>query len=138
MRKLKVALAAVLGSLVCIFAALGVAACNREPEATTYTVTFIYDNGSENSQVTVTEGETVEKPTDPTKTNFTFAGWYVNASTQYDFTKAVTTDLSLTAHWNPVDTSVAISWGVNEATEYVSTDDSNLPTSVEKGTEVMF
>lgn len=67
---------------------------------TYYTVTFV--NGEENTTQSVVAGGTATKPTDPTTTEKCkeFSGWYVaNATAPYDFTAAVTGNLTLTAMW---------------------------------------
>jgi len=67
----------------------------------TYTVTFNADNGSEATTATVNHGSAVAVPAEPTKTGFEFAGWFVG-DTAYDFTAAVTSDVTLTAKWATV------------------------------------
>lgn len=64
-------------------------------------VTFVYDNGAEDVAVKVLNGLTVSKPADPSKTGYTFAGWYANeaCTTAYDFNAAVTSDIEVFAKW---------------------------------------
>lgn len=62
------------------------------------TVTFDSNLGSNIEAQTVVYGNTAVKPEPPTRTNYTFLGWY-NGETQYDFNTPVTADLTLTAHW---------------------------------------
>ena len=57
------------------------------------------------SAVTVGYGTTAPRPDDPVKEGFTFLGWYVGA-TAYDFNKAVTTNLTLTAKWAQITYTV--------------------------------
>ena len=45
-----------------------------------YTITFDTDGGSEVESITQDYGTTIAKPTDPTKTGYTFAGWYTDAA----------------------------------------------------------
>ena len=45
-----------------------------------YTITFDTDGGSEIAPITQDYGTTIAKPTDPTKTGYTFAGWYTDAA----------------------------------------------------------
>ncbi len=75
---------------------------SHDLEPDTYTVTFDAGEGatSPNAQ-TVTSGEKATKPSpDPTRTGYTFAGWFAEgAETAYDFDAAVTEDLTLTARW---------------------------------------
>ena len=65
----------------------------------TYTVTF--DDGvNEPTTQTVTDGEKVAEPVDPTRTGYTFVGWFADgAETAYDFDTAVTGNLTLAAKW---------------------------------------
>ena len=67
-----------------------------EAAKTTFTVTFSVD-GAETKQ-TVAEGEKAVKPADPTKTGYTFDGWYKD-DTKFDFETTVTVNLTLTAKW---------------------------------------
>ncbi len=68
------------------------------PTPTTYTVTFDSDGGSAVDAQTVVEGAAAQKPADPTKSGYTFAGWFVG-EVEYDFTAAVTADVTLKAKW---------------------------------------
>ena len=75
---------------------------SSEPKAK-YTVTFNSDGGSPVDAQVVEEGEKATKPSDPTKAEtekeiYSFEGWYVG-ETLYDFTKPVTGNLTLVAHW---------------------------------------
>ena len=45
-----------------------------------YTIAFDTDGGSEVASITQDYGTTIAKPTDPTKTGYTFAGWYTDAA----------------------------------------------------------
>lgn len=45
---------------------------------TRYTVTFDTDGGSTVASVTVKRGDKLTKPADPTKTGYTFGGWYTD------------------------------------------------------------
>ncbi|MEK4231363.1 InlB B-repeat-containing protein [Solibacillus sp. FSL H8-0538] len=71
-----------------------------------YTVTFNSNEGSSVTSQTVNQGETVTAPTAPTKTGFTFEGWYSDAdlNTAYVFSTPVTSHLSLYAKWTAVPT----------------------------------
>ena len=74
-------------------------ACNKEEEATTYTVSFVTGTTENIANQTVKENEKVVKPTDPKKDGADFLGWYVG-DTEYDFNKGVTSNLTLTAKWD--------------------------------------
>lgn len=66
-----------------------------------YTVTFDSQEGSEVGSQTVTHGETVQKPDDPTKDGLVFGGWYTDAdcTAEFDFSTAVTGNMILYAKW---------------------------------------
>jgi uncharacterized repeat protein (TIGR02543 family) len=66
--------------------------------ASEYTVTFV-DGDANYDEVTVASGECVAEPTAPTKEDYTFAGWFVDAEKKYDFSTPVTSDLTLVALW---------------------------------------
>lgn len=70
-----------------------------------YTVSFVVD-GSTYSTQEVASGETVSKPTDPTKAasedyTYTFDGWYLGGSA-YDFATPVTQNITLVAKFKAV------------------------------------
>jgi len=63
-----------------------------------YTVAFDTKGGSAVENQTVFRGETVVKPEDPTRKDFSFRAWQLNGK-DYDFIIPVTGDLTLTALW---------------------------------------
>lgn len=68
----------------------------------TYTVTFETSGGSAVGPVTVDAVSTVTKPADPTKSGYTFGGWYKDSTLQtpWDFANdTVTADTTLYAKW---------------------------------------
>ena len=68
-----------------------------------YTVTFDTNGGSAVEPQTVKQGGRVQKPAaNPTKSGYTFAGWYADAALKnsYDFALAVERDLTIFAKWN--------------------------------------
>lgn len=74
------------------------------------TVTFNVDSASAVQILTVTKNATIIKPTDPTKSGYTFAGWYKEAACVYawDFTTdVVTSDITLYAKWTEINTSIS-------------------------------
>jgi uncharacterized repeat protein (TIGR02543 family) len=82
----------------------------------TYVVTFDLNGGSSsavNTQ-TVTSGEKVEKPTNPTLDGKTFGGWYSDSAltTPYNFSDSVTADITLYAKWD--DFSTGFTYKFNE------------------------
>ncbi len=64
-----------------------------------YTVTFDSAEGTAVEAQVVENGEKVVEPVAPTRSGFTFAGWY-NGDVAYDFDTPVESDLVLTAKWN--------------------------------------
>lgn len=69
---------------------------------TTHTVTFDSDGGSEVASQTVEDGAKVTEPADPTKSDYTFGGWYKEntLTTEWDFENdTVTDDITLYAKW---------------------------------------
>ena len=64
-------------------------------------VKFDAQGGSSVNGQTPASGSTVTKPTDPTREGYTFAGWYTDeaCTKAYDFSVAVTADITLYAKW---------------------------------------
>ena len=97
-----------------VIAALALSAaftsCDKKDKGPkTFTVTFDSNGGSAVAEQIITEGENVTEPTPPTKTGYTFAGWYTDNGTfeyKWNFANAVTTNITLYAKWdeNPPNT----------------------------------
>ena len=70
----------------------------------THTVTFDYNYSNKGTYTTmsVEDGDKVEKPSNPTRSSYSFSGWYTKASggSKFDFNTAVTADLTLYARWS--------------------------------------
>ncbi|MBT1162096.1 InlB B-repeat-containing protein [Bifidobacterium sp. SO1] len=64
----------------------------------TYTVTFDTVGGSHIASQTVTEGDTIGVPANPTKPGYTFTGWLLDGKT-YNLSTPVTRSIMLTAGW---------------------------------------
>lgn len=64
-------------------------------------VKFDAQGGSSVNGQTPASGSTVSKPTDPKREGYTFAGWYTDeaCTKAYDFSVAVTADMTLYAKW---------------------------------------
>lgn len=74
-------------------------------EETKYTITFYTNDGTtEKSTKVINKGDKVVKPEDPTREGYTFDGWYdkKESGKEYDFTKEVTSDISLYAYWSKI------------------------------------
>ena len=102
----------------------------------TFTVTFSVD-GTETKQI-VAEGEKASKPTDPTKTGYTFDGWYKD-DTKFDFDTAITANVTLTAKWELITYKITYeglngATNPNTATSYtIETDDITLTDASKTG-----
>ena len=66
-----------------------------------YTVTYESNGGRTVPSQTVKYNETANKPADPTKRGYTFAGWYTEEklTNKYDFAAPVTGNITLYAKW---------------------------------------
>ena len=71
-----------------------------------HTVTYELNGGStdEDTTVDVENGNTLTKPTNPTKDGYTFDNWYSDSAftTVFDFSESITSDMTLYAKWNEV------------------------------------
>ncbi len=75
-------------------------------KARTWTVTFNSNGGSPVAPVTnLTTGSQISKPADPTKTNFTFGGWFTDnlvfGKAWYFTENQVVSDTTIYAKWTP-------------------------------------
>ena len=67
-----------------------------------YTITFESNDGSPVKNITEDYGTTITKPTDPTKTGYTFGGWFTDNGTfnnEYSFTTIPAKNITLYAKW---------------------------------------
>lgn len=88
----------ILTALTLLMVVFVVVACAK----VTYTVTFESNGGSLVTAIVVEEETPATSPTDPTKEDYLFAGWYSNAELTgevYDFSTLVTADITLYAKW---------------------------------------
>lgn len=104
-----------------------------------YTITFNTNGGNEIVSAEVENGQTVAKPDDPTKSGYTFAGWYSDEAltTAYDFNDEVTGDITLYAKWTEnTSTGGSTSSGGSSTsgnkTETVTNPDGSTTTTVTK------
>lgn len=91
------------------------------PETVMYTVTFKTNGGSSVASVRVQKGERITAPTQPTRTQYIFSGWYKDSSftNVWDFdSDIVNSDVTLYAKWKPSEVCIN---SVNNAT-IVGTD----------------
>lgn len=70
--------------------------------ATNWVVTFDSNGGSAVATQSVSPGATATLPTAPTRTGYTFAGWYADSglSTVFNFGTAITADTTIYANWS--------------------------------------
>jgi len=85
-----------------------------------YTITFNVNGGSAISPIEEDFGSSVTAPTSPTKTGYTFSGWYsdVALTTAYTFTTMLAEDKTVYAKWTIND--YTISFNSNEGTSVTS------------------
>ncbi|MCR4698535.1 MAG: InlB B-repeat-containing protein [Bacilli bacterium] len=77
----------------------------------------------------VVSGDSVSKiSVDPTRKGYVFAGWVTSTGTNYDFTAAVSSDITLTANWTRSTTEL-----VGEQTYVFEAEDVNFTGIVGKG-----
>ena len=74
-----------------------------------YIINFSTDGGSYIESQTVKKGNKVVEPKDPTKEGYKFVEWQLNG-TKYDFSKEVSSNLTLTAKW---ETNITVTFDSN-------------------------
>ena len=77
-------------------------------------VTYVYNNGTANSTITVEIGHSVNEPTQPARAGYSFGGWYKNEAltTAATFPFTMSGDnVTLYAKWNPLPFTVSFSVG---------------------------
>ena len=68
-----------------------------------YTVTFKLNGGKGvPTKQTVKSGSTVSIPANPSKSGYTFLGWYTNSKSKFDFSTKVKSNTTLSALWAPI------------------------------------
>lgn len=98
-----------------------------------YVVTFNVNGGETETPASqeVEYGQKVTKPDDPTRTGYTFNGWYAPGMTDtgnlWDFESGVVTGaLTLTARWTPI--KYTITWNIDGTTETTEVNYGETPT----------
>lgn len=89
-----------------------------------FTVTFETGGGSTVASQRVPSGGLVTRTADPTRSGYSFAGWYSDAklTTLYDYSSAVTGDLTLYAKWTAAGAAV-------HTVRYIATDGTVIQTA---------
>ncbi len=79
----------------------------QKPDPVDLTVTFIFDNGTEDKVITVKEGEQIKQyaiPDDPQKDGYKFDGWYLG--NEMWIPSHITKHTTILAKWTPNNNSV--------------------------------
>lgn len=73
-----------------------------------YTISFNADGGSEVEAITQDYNTAISAPSEPTKTGYTFDGWF-NGESQvaYEFTTMPAENISLKAKWTPIEYTIS-------------------------------
>ncbi|RHR11174.1 hypothetical protein DWX58_01590 [Pseudoflavonifractor sp. AF19-9AC] len=102
----------------------------------TFTVTFNSNGGSAVASQTVTYNTVATEPAAPTRSGYTFDGWYSDEglTTVYDFSAPVTSDITLYAKWTYIGggSSSGGSGSSGNKTETVTNPDGSTTTTVTK------
>ncbi len=106
--------------------------CQGHSQTQTHTVTIV--GALKASTVQVADGEKVTKPADPTKSGYTFLGWYVD-DTEYDWETPVTQDITITAKFDKLFDVRNGSAVKNEDGSYTTTSGNTLFTLDQKFTK---
>ena len=79
----------------------------------TYNVSFVANGGSETPAQSVQHGGKATEPADPTRSGYSFAGWFTDKALtlEYNFSTPVTADLTLYAKWDKVVKYTVVSGG---------------------------
>lgn len=104
-----------------------------------FEVAFITNGGTSIATISVVDGETFNKPVEPTKQGCIFVGWYAdsNFTTLYDFEKPVTKSIALYAKWEERASSHTIKFNTNggSAIADVTVDDNKAISAPSKPTK---
>lgn len=95
-------------------------------------ITFDSNGGTSVSSKLAVKGTTVAKPKNPTRSGYTFLGWYLN-NTLYNFSKGVYDNITLVAKWQQVQSNItySISWvkiessSIGQYTLYIRSSEGN-------------
>ncbi len=89
--------------IVIVIILLLLKSCNKPK----YTVTFDTNGGSEVAEQKVDKDGKLERPSDPTREGYVFAGWYLDGE-KFDFDREITSDMKLEARWEEVGGEVEV------------------------------
>lgn len=94
-----------------------------------FDVTFVYDDATPDTTVTVARGERVPEPETPKKTGYQFAEWLTPLGEPWDFASPVYGHLTLNAQWNlrlDVTLPVSVGFAVDAESHKVTTPKADL------------
>jgi uncharacterized repeat protein (TIGR02543 family) len=99
------------------------------PPPTQYTITFESHSGSAVTALTANEGTAVSKPTDPTLTGYTFAGWHSAATggTAYTWPYNMGASVTMHAQWTAITYTMAYNANNGSGTMEASTHTYGMP-----------
>ena len=104
-----------------------------------FTVSFNVNGGSAVASQTIDYGSTATSPTAPTKTNYTFGGWYSDAglTSSFNFATAITSATTLYAKWTA--TSSVITGYTNSGTTHtVALNSGNVTLNLQDNSTVTY
>ena len=94
-----------------------------EVEVSIFSIEFESLGGDSVKKQEVEKDKTATEPTSPTKTGYTFDGWYTSSDegttleTEFDFTAPIIGDITLYAKWNIVDYTIMYEFNGGEAVD---------------------
>ena len=99
-----------------------------------YYVSFNSNGGTAVASQVIGSGQTATKPSNPTKTNYNFKGWYTNedCTTEYSFETVVTDNIILYAGWSKIS---GTSSGGSSSKKYSVITDNTENGSIKSSTE---
>ena len=82
------------------------------PDTPSYIILFESNGGSSVNSQTVKKGEKVTRPTEPTKSGYSFGGWYTDSecTSMYNFDNIVTGGMTLYAKWTSETSKEYFEW----------------------------
>ena len=91
----------------------------------TVTFNYNYTGAPTAATVKVSNGQTLDRPANPTRTGYVFTGWYTNSSctTKYEFNGTIKGDITLYAGWGEMTMGNAYSEIQLYPSEYASSSD---------------
>ena len=87
---------------------------------TTGVIVTYKDGDSEYAKQVLPSGTLATRPDDPTKPGYIFEGWYTSDGAQWDYTTAVTENITVTARWTLKTQSVSSGQELNDALADIS------------------